>query len=173
MNKKATISFNQMYYVVRLFFLMIIVFFIFNTINSHLQTEIDIFDVESSLIMQRFFFDSNSFSYIDEDTGRQYVGIVDKEKFTKEHYDKFLSKGVYSDSKNPHISGKLTLKEVSGEETSIVYNQEQYDMWRPLAKSNAKGIGGARINAKQFYVLIKDDELEQGILEIEIIIPNS
>jgi len=172
MDKKATISYNQMYYVVRLFFLMIIVFFIFNTINSHLQTEIDIFDVESSLIMQRFFFDSNSFSYVDEDTGRQYTGIVDKKKFTKEYYDEFLSKGIYSDSKNPHISGKLTLKGISDEEPSIIYNQEQYDVWKPLAKS--KGIGGARINTKQFYVLIKDDDkLEKGTLEIEIIIPNS
>lgn len=176
MSKKAMISFNQMYYIIRLIFFMIVVLFIYHTISSHMKTEVDIFDVESSLIMQRFLFDSNGFSYIDKDTSRQYVGIIDRKKFTNEYYDKVLSKAVYFDSENPHLSGKLTLKDVSGNAIdSIIYNKKQYDVWAPIAKAGyIKGKGGVQINTKQFYVLIKDDDkLDKGILEIEVVIPKS
>lgn len=168
------ISFNEMYYVIRLIFFMIVVFFIYQLIHSNIKAEVDIFDVESSLVMQRFLFDSNSFSYIDEDTDRQYIGIIDKEKFTKEYYDEVLSKGVYFNSEDPHLSGKLTLKDISGNViNSLIYNKKQYDIWAPIAKAGyTQGRGGIQISTKNFYVLIKDnDELKKGILEIEVIMP--
>lgn len=166
------ISTNQMYYIVRLMFFMIIIFYIYSVINNHMKEEVDIFEVESSIVRQRFLNDNGSFCYTDTVTGRFYPGIIDINKFNQDFYDSQISKEIYIDNENPYLSGNITLKDINGNYMdSITFNEKQYSIYAPLAKAGyVKGKGGVRKNTKIIYVLIKEeDQTSTGFLEMEVV----
>ena len=124
----------------------IIVIIVYIPINS----ELDIDGLKHSLLRQHLIYDKNCLAYEDD---RVYPGIIDINKFNKNNIEKCFS------TKNHGV--QLTLK--TNSETTIKLNEDLNKFEFCFDKKNF------RCTNTTFYVLVKDQNLEPGKLNINII----
>ena len=173
--KKAMISFNMLMFIPRIIFLVAVIFSILLLVRTYIVISVDTFDAESELIYHRFLYSVNGISYYDKDINRLHPGIIDPERFNSTILNKSIDFG-----EETHIGAMLVLKEIIGDETKIkktvYYNEALYYEKIKLARAGlTKGPGGARAIKKENPVLYmdKDGKTKKGILEVEIVIPNT
>ena len=171
MNKKA--AFETIVDMFRLLFLVVVFLSIVFLARAFIVQKIDIFDVESKLMTYRLFL-SNETNYVDKDTGRTYIGILDLQKFMSEDFEKNLLNSIYYGKINSEASAKLTLKYLDEDEGyTKFYNEELYKEKKVIVEAKLAGAGAARRLDTDFYVLIKDNyKLKKGVLKIDAILPN-
>lgn len=175
MNKKA--SMDTILNLFRLLFLIVVFFSVVFLAKAFIVKKIDIFETESKLLAHRLALSKNV-NYIDRDTGRLYIGIVDLGKFTSNDFEKNLLDSIYYGKANSEASAKITLKDLDANPGYDVtyekfYNKELYDEKKVLVEAKLIGAGSAKKLGTDFYVLIKDkDEMRRGILNVDAILPN-
>jgi len=176
MNKKGDISFNTILWVPKIIFAIIVLFTIVLLIRSFIVTELDIFNAEADIFVQRILMSRNGISYIDPDLDRTYPGIIDENAFRSVDIDTILNTSIYYGDTNKKIAANITLIRENGEFVrSIIYNPDYFYRWKELLRAHwVRGPGGVRGKTKDIQVLIKEqDRLKNGMLKVEVIIPNS
>ena len=179
MNKKAQFMDYVLNWIPKLIILSIVFMAMVFYVNKQMQTKLDVQDVEASLLIDRMVYSKNCFAYVDNSNGavRPYPGIININEFTTERIDMCVYYGLDREgkSKNIYTSAKLTLTytEDNQEQIEIIYhNKDWYENWYPLV--GIRGPGGTKSYKESNYVLVrKDDELLQGKLEFNVILPNS
>jgi len=174
MNKKGAV-FNTLMWFFKIFFLVVVLFTLIFLVRSFIITELDIFNAEADIFIQRLLLTRNGFSYYDEDLDRVYPGIVDLEKFSSVDIDKLLNNSIYYGPENKRIAAGITLRDENDNTIkSIYYNPEYYLWWKEMLEARwIKGPGGVSAKTKKIPVWILGDGFNNGFLEIEVIIPNS
>ena len=175
MNKKA--SMDTILNLFRLLFVIVVFFSIVFLARAFIVEKIDVFEIESKLLSHRIAL-SSQINYVDSDTGRIYVGVIDLGKFTSDDFAKNIMDSIYYGKINTEAAAKITLKDLdanTGYEVSYekFYNKELYDEKKVLVEAKLVGAGSARRIDTNFYVLIKDkDEFRRGVLNVDTILPN-
>jgi len=159
----------------RVGFLLVVLFFLVFLYRSFILTTVDVSNLESQIFMHNMLNNKNGIIFTDEDIDRSYPEIIDLSKFNNENIGPTLSNSISYGDENRHIAAKLTLKDKNNQVIKeIIYNEKWYGIWHTLAKTEVRGPGGAKEITKLFYILIMDgDNLQKGILEISVTIPNS
>ena len=56
----------------------------------------------------------------------------------------------------------------------IYFDKESYERWYPLAKTGWIGAGSAKIKEKIYPIsVLENEQLNPGVLKIQVVIPNS
>lgn len=177
MNKRAIISFEMLMWIPRILFLVIVMFSVVILIRSFVVEKVDVTELEANIFANRLLYSQNSISFVDEDTERVYPGIIDLTKFNSKEMESLLLKSIFYGDNNRKVGAKITLKNPEdNKDTSLFYNRAFYDEKRTLIDSwgNAKGPGASTSFIKKLDVLILEkSKLHNGILTLDIIIPNS
>jgi len=175
MNKKGNLVFNTLMWIFKIFFVVIVLFTLVFLIRSFISTELDIFNAEADIFIQRLFMSRNGISFYDENIGRLYPGVIDKNSFLLSNIEDRLNYSIYYGIENKRIAANITLMDSQGTIRSVIYNPDYYDRWKMLVKALwIRGPGGVRPKTKEFNVLIREEgSFKPGILKIEVIIPNS
>lgn len=161
----------------RLIFLIVVFFSVVFLARAFIVEKIDVTEIESKLLVDRIAL-SSQINYVDSDTGRTYVGIIDIGKFTSDDFAKSLLNSMYYGKINTEASAKIVLRDLDASQGYGVvykkfYNKELYDEKKVIVEAKLIGAGAAKSLDTSFYVLIKDkDELRRGILNVEAILPN-
>lgn len=171
MNKKA--SFDLVVNLFRLLFVIVVFYSVLFLTNAFTVQKVDIFETESKLLSNRLIL-SNDISYVETDINREYIGIIDLQKFTSNDFEKNLLNSIYYGKVNSETSAKLTLKDLDeNKEYEVFYNKGLYNEKKVLVEAKLIGSGSAKRLDTNFYVLIKDnDKLKRGVLNIDAILPN-
>lgn len=157
----------------RLLFVIVVFFSIITITKLSIKEKIDIFEVESKLLVHRLIL-SKDLNYVDVEINRRYVGIIDIEKFNSEDFKKNILNSIYYGKINSEASAKIVLEDTEiGEFYETYYNEELYKEKKVLVEAKLIGIGAARGFVTEFYVLIKDkDKIRKGVLSIDAVLPN-
>jgi hypothetical protein len=167
MNRKA-VAFD--FYIFMFFRIMVLftvaiamVFFV----SQFTRVSIDVNRAEAEIFAQGLMHSPNGISHLDEATGRVMPGFIDAEGFMGAQ-DR-INKAFYYEE-NRFIAAKISLLDVG----DIYYNREFYDIWHPLAETGFLGRGGAMLVKKTYPVKIMEGgQLNEGMLELTIVLPNS
>ena len=171
--KKAGINFESIIWIPRIIFIIIIMFLVMTLVRTYVATAIETSDIKANLFSNRLIYSPNSISYYDEPIKRAYPGIIDPAKFGSAD---FLDKSIYYGEKNKEIGAKVVLKDFSdGKEYALFYNNNFFSEQKRIADAGlTEGPGGAKSYTKKYNVLVlKEGSLNNGMLTIDIVIPNS
>ncbi len=146
---------------------------VFLLLIIHIEKDINTFDLESEIFINRILYSNNGLWLYDKDTGRIYPGIIDIKNFDINDIEKNLEKTMFFGKENNRLAAEIILK-LKEKSYSIYYNKEKYDMWVSLYKAGyIKGIGARKGKNKKMPVLVKKgEEMIPAILDITILIPN-
>src|SRR3989338_454082 len=172
-SKNAGINFESIIWIPRIIFIIIIMFIVMTLVRTYVATVIETSDIKASLFSNRLIYSPNSISYYDDSIKRAYPGIIDPAKFSSAD---FLDKLIYYGEKNREIGAKVVLKDFTDEkEYTLFYNKNFFSEQKRLADAGlTEGPGGAKSYTKKYNVLVmKDNLLNNGMLTIDIAIPNS
>lgn len=122
-NGKKAIG-EMVIWVIRCFLLIPIVFLMVVYSNSFIINNIDSTSVENELLIQRFLYSPDGFTYIDSDTSRVYPGYIDMIKFNSTYTESAL-KFSY-----PFFSAKFTLTFNDGHTNETYYDEPSYEKYR-------------------------------------------
>lgn len=146
-------------------------------VRSFVVEKVDVIELEANLFANRLLYSPNGISFVDENTGRAYPGIIDFKKFGMNDMENKLLSSIYYGDSNRNIGAKITFKNFgSNEENLLFYNKKFYDEKKILIESGlTKGPGGATSYTKKLNVLIfkNSNSMDKGLLELDIIMPNS
>ncbi len=167
----------------RLIVLFIVGFFLIILVKTYVVTSVETFEIESELFIYDFVYSTNGISYYDENLQRLYPGVIDITKFSDKSLieEKLAIAFNYSDISA--VAVNLTLKHTNGtiynhnnaEVHSVSYHEEWYERWVVLARSSLPGLGSTKEKSKVMYVLVRneDGQMQNAILDISVILPNS
>jgi len=160
MNKKGV---TIIYFIPKIFFLVIVVLSVVFMVNGFIITEIDSREAEAYILINRILYSPNGIVYYNSQLERAYPGMIDLSRFDKI----VLEDSLYS-SHNDWIGAKLNLMKLDKTNIkTIKYNEEVYDSL--YLQSGIKG--GPIEKTSQKYVLIKnEEEIISGILDISVVV---
>ncbi len=153
----------------RIGFLMValIVFFLFVSayINNQINPQPIIVEVTANRIMY-----SDAVMYQDPVTGRTYPGIIDLKKLN----DDTISKNI-DYAKKQFATAKIKILDTNGNFVQEAYvDKPQYDILKVLIDSKGQGPGSATMYTKELPITYKNDTTyNYGLMELEVIVPNS
>lgn len=161
-----TISYETIIWTVRYFILAGVMLTILAIVSSILILNINVQDIESEVFINRVVYSEN-INYVDENNCL-HSGMIDMNKFYSINLKKEF---VYPVERV--MAAKITLyKPDKDNGEDIYYNKDQYLEWEPLV--GIPGKGGVSFLQRNVSVLIKEkDELKNGFLEFNVIIPNT
>jgi len=167
MNKKAQIL-DMMAHIPKMIILAVIIFVVYSLITSGIRNEINVFNAESELIIQRLLYSKEGLSYYDPDINRLMIGTIDINKFS----DNSLQSMLGFNTLDQHLAARFTLSTEKEKKYAFI-NQEWFFKWLPL--TGKLGVGGKGIQKEDFPVMIRNAEgtQEYGRLLIEVILPNA
>lgn len=177
-SKKAINSYEMLMWVPRVIFLVVVMFVIMTLIKTYVTTTIDVSELQANVFTNRLLYSPNGISYLDQEINRIMPGIIDIEKFKQEKDAKenFLEKNIFYGNNNREIAAKLKLDNLNEKQEYILfYNEKFFEEQSIIADSGfTEGPGGARKYTKIYDVVIYDQiDHSQGVLRIEVVIPNS
>ncbi len=175
-NKKCITTFEFMLWVLRIIFLVAVMFSIMILIRSYITTTIDISELQGNLLAYRMIYSPNSISNYDSEINRTYPGIIDVRRFESQNAEKFLEKSAYYGKDSKEAGARLLLKGISNnEERTIYYNEDFFKEQKKLVDSGfTEGPGGAKGYTKKYnVVMLSKGSLSRGMLTVDVVIPNS
>jgi len=155
---------------------MIALLAFFLLVNFYVVNKIDTTQLEAETVANRIMY-SNMVMYDDMNTGRVYVGIVDKQKVDD---SRIFNQINYLNERHVAVKIKLLNNNPSNANNDFVkeayINKAQFERLKVIIDANlgGSGKGGASMFIKKYPVTIKDyDKYAYGTLVLEIIVPNS
>lgn len=157
-NKKGVGEFTI--WVIRIFALIPIVFMMVIYANSFLIDNMDVTEIEASILFQRFLYSPDGFSYIDEETLRVYPGEIDITKFN----DSILFDSMTLDD---NFLGTKFILEYNDQKKETYLNEDIYFKYRQYS-----GFGSSIENYQKNYVVKVHDEntIYDGLLKIDMVL---
>ncbi|MBI4439377.1 hypothetical protein HY638_00225 [Candidatus Woesearchaeota archaeon] len=160
----------------RIIMTTVVIFTIVFLLRSFVRTSIDVFDTETSVFAHRLLY-LQSLNYVDSE-GRIHPGMIDLSKYSQEKISEAMGQEIFYGKDNRYIAAKISLKNLDdGSKTyrEIYYNPVLYERAGRIYHAGlTQGAGGVRGVKKAFYVLISDNEkIQKGVLDVEVIFPNS
>jgi hypothetical protein len=168
MNKKG-FTFNQVFKLIELAFLLIIIIsFVFLT-RQTVQRSTDTSSAEAYSYLQNMLYSKNGILYYDAEIDRQFPGIIDLNNFNDIVLDSSMQINMSEDVELP--AAKLTLQDQAGVLNEAYWHKKWYDRLYP--KAGGKGRGSPRQLYEDMYVLKKmpSGELVPAYLSIELLVP--
>ncbi len=167
MNKKGSISFDTVEFVVKIIILITALLFLTMTIKGYFMSQTDISSTRSITELQRVI-SSNNIVHYDNATKVYEQGVIDWKKFNYNNINKTFS----IERENTLLAMNLTLVNSSGSIKTVIFNKKHYaDM---LARST---VAGATVTIRyewELPVLIYQNGKENlGMLNATIITPYS
>ena len=162
----------MMQWIMRLIFLVVVMLAVVILVRTFIVTEVDSFEAEANLLMERIIYSPTIITYYDDTIERAFPGTIDFEKFQKaaERMDRSLSYG----ETNKHIGAEIDLLDTGKRRRhKAYYNKEEYEKLDVYARSRLKGPGSARAKNTTAYVLIRypDGSISNGIMQIRVVMP--
>jgi hypothetical protein len=147
-------------WVIRCMLLIPIVFLMAVYANSFIVNNLDTTTVENELLVQRFLYSPDGFTYIDSDTLRVYPGYIDMKKFNSTYAEQALK---FSDT---FFSAKFTLTFDDGHVNETYYDKISYDKYKQYV-----GITGMVDGYTKYYpVKVYDNGVfSDAILKIDAV----
>ena len=172
-NKRSAISGEVIWFIPQMLFLIAVLFAFVILIKSLIVVNIDVREVDSTILVHRLLLSQDGISYYDGDLGRLHPGIIDLEKFREisdEAPPNILDNEIVSyGSDNPIIAASIALKQKGMGDIVVFYNKEKYDRWEPRVGIK-KGPGSVKSFTEKKYVLVNDNGiLSPGVLNFFII----
>jgi hypothetical protein len=165
-SKKGAVAPHTVVIIWRLIYLVIVFFGIIVLVNSVVVKDENTFPVEAELLVQRLIYAPRAVSHYDDIINRVYPRIISFEDFADPKTPARLER-VIEYKPDPHISAKLTLKEVGGNEIyTMYYHKEHYQKWKVHAYRGATGPGSASLHKRSVPVVIDNNyTVQKHILE--------
>jgi len=182
--KKGLFTFNMVYMIPRLIFLIIVLFSVIMLVGMFLKIHADTFYVEADLFAQSLIYSPHGISYYNPLLYKVQPGIIDKTEFTSGIIESRINNNsFYYGKQNKHIAAKITLTSVDNSTNHTIYYNEGrgkaygYKFWNPIAKAEIEGKGAARYLLKIIPTLIKESSGHNviyipGSISFEITMPN-
>ena len=169
MNKKGESSVSEFWtYFPRMILMIVAIVVIVVMVNNYIRSDMELQKVESEIIFNKLFYTMDGIAYVDE-TGTNHPHIIDLDRFNNPTLD-----GVLAYGSEKYAAVMLTLTQNGDIVRKAYYNQEWYNRWKPMVNAFIVGPGSATELNKKVPVLYKEgDEIETGMLEVSIIVPNS
>ena len=166
--KKAALSFEMVYWIPRMLFVVAVVITIVMLLYAHLSVTLTTQPVRAQLFAYQAIYTEHGISAKDDFIQRAYPGIIDKDRFTQDVLEKSLYLGD-----NQMQAAKFSLLDIDEKViATAIYNPTWYERWLPL--TGFSGSGGALQYKKVFPVLIRDQgALQPGFLAIDVVMPNA
>jgi len=170
-SKKATVSFATIRVVVSVVLTIIVLVSFYLLTARYTTIDQDVFGIESTILVNSFFYARGGLSYEDPITNRIYPNIVELQKFypgddANKTQEQLLS-SIYFGQGQRHIAAKIT---ISG--YSVYYNKPNYGAWEPLT-TQTKAVGPSQVFSKNFTkdLLVKesDGSLKQETATITVL----
>ncbi|MFH1510945.1 MAG: hypothetical protein ABIF10_04580 [Candidatus Woesearchaeota archaeon] len=164
MDTKAQISHHMVIWILRIIFLIIVIATVSLLIYKYIQTEVNIFDVESNLFVYQFLYSKSGLSYYDSSTGEFNAGVIDCSSDLEDKLKGFVSENV---------AARMVLRSLEFEDYNTFYfNKRDFDNWFVVSKF--QGPGAAKTLNKRLYVLCKNQDLVYPAwLDIVVVMSNS
>lgn len=175
MNKKSTLSYSMMMYIIKFMFMIVAVVAEVSIINGALKADFDTTSLSINLFYNRLYA-SSSINYVDPITFRTQIGVIDLDKFSKLSMTGMLEREIsYGESGVP-VAAKITLYNSKGAElSSYIYNSKRQEGYSEFeSKSYAIGKGASSENTYELPVVIRQaDKFQNGKIKYDIIAQNS
>lgn len=173
--KSRTISDHLILWIPKFIFITIAFLSVVFLVRLLVYNNLDTSPTEARVLTNRIFYSPNAISYLDDQLGRSYPGIIDLEKFTKLQVSPngLDTKILAYTNDNGVIAAKLTLKLIdSNAGYDVFYNKENYEFWEPRILSTVTGgSGSVKSVVEQRYVLVKTgNQFQKGILMMHVIV---
>lgn len=148
----------------KLIFLSIAILVIVILTSLFILNRVQTDQLEVSVFFNRLMYSENALMYKDPDSGMIMFGVIDLEKLNSTNLERTIS----------FPSDRLIAAKLSIGGKTVYYHEEWFENYAPLGKVAWGGAGGVDYVKKQFYInYIKDDEINTGLLTIEIVRPRS
>jgi hypothetical protein len=170
MDKKAIYTLDLMIWILRICFVLIVIFVVSLLIRKHIFAKVDVSSTDSLLVTDRLLRSEHIF-YTNPVTNKLDTSIIDWGKFISPSTEQELLDSIYYGDKNRHAGAKLTVDFgyfFPGPKQDIYYNKKFYD--ELLVQKNAwfGGSVGSIITSIPVYVF-KDGKFEEAILTVEVL----
>ncbi|MBW2987061.1 hypothetical protein KY336_00795 [Candidatus Woesearchaeota archaeon] len=168
MGKKG-FSFNQLFKLIELAFLIIIILsFVFLT-RQTVQKSSDTSSAEAYSYLQNILYGKSGILYFDPDIDRQYPEIILYDRFNDFYLDNSIQIELPEKVEKP--AAKLTLMDNTGQVKEVYWNKLWFDRLYP--KAGGKGRGSPYKLYEDLYVLkqMPDGKRLPSYLTIEMIVP--
>jgi hypothetical protein len=170
----------------KMFILMVVMFALVLLIRTFIIATVDVSGAESAVFFQTIVTSPNGISYKDPVTERVYLNLINVDRFSGTEALENQLNSVFSTGENKEIGAKFSILDTNTEKlfeyngkalSPVYYHKDLYSRWIVLAKSNAKGPGGAKeFIIRQDIILVSDKDkslYKPALLEASITIPNS
>lgn len=168
-NRKGLISFEMIYWIARVMFLIIVIVSIIFLVRMYIKGHTDTESVEMTMMINHFLYSPDSIMYYDEIAGRPMPGIIDIDKLN----ELTLDRAFYFGEKNTMAAAKIELYDIKNSLVKeAMYNKIYYERWIPLAGKS----GAGAVAEKDFETLVvykSGKTFNNGIMRIKVLIPKS
>ncbi|MFP4423683.1 MAG: hypothetical protein ACLFP2_00470 [Candidatus Woesearchaeota archaeon] len=158
---KGSVSLTGVYYIWKLFMILIIGVAMVMILNSTVNEKVDTREVEATLFIHRLLYTPHGISHYDSVLDKMQPGIIDFSRFDESAIN-------YSSDFEDHIAAKIELIKKDSTDT-IYYNKKAYMKLEPISYSG-KGPGSVTKVRQSIYVLVNDKgSLDPGRLAITVV----
>lgn len=163
MNTKGLIAFNELIWIVRIIFVVIVFVMAtvvyFYVVNVTFATEGE----EMGIFMYRLLYSPTGISQFDPLSGRVYPGVIDIQRLENNAWQESI------DFDGEYMAAKLTLQS-DGTERVFYYHQQKYDDWGVLASVRDSNIVSIE-KSVPVQVTQPSQPLRSGVLTFHVLTP--
>lgn len=168
MNKKAQYI-KFMLLVIWAVFLVYELLVVITFSSGYVRRQIDVRDAEARIFANRILYSFDGIAYIDNDLGKVFPGTVDLEKLETTYLD-----NVFWMDDNQVMAAKITVTNlITNVKKEAIYNTKWYYRWAPLVGKSGTGASTEIKEIRYVSIYNGDEYLGQGMLEIQLLVPNA
>jgi hypothetical protein len=169
--KMGIMSFNFVSWILRLFFLGVMIFACGLLIRMFMMERLDANDVKAEIFIGGLMYSKGGVGYYDPLTGRHYPEIIDLSQMDSAELDMSL----YYPGNNLITAKVVVFSKDDAPLKYYYYNKEWWDNWAPILKRALPGPGGVTYYQKKLPVIYIDEsgEKKMGYVRYEVVQPKS
>jgi len=168
MNKKA-LSFDMMQWLMRLLFLVVVIFSIVMLLNAYTKKQLDVKELQAEILINRLILSPDGISKVDYISGRSIPFAVEdlSSETSKQQMEQRLMQTINYNKKN-FIAAKIEIFENEISPVTFYYDKNTYENIAP--RSWLEGIGGALQYQRDFAVVYNEKSKR---MTITVVVVNS
>ena len=173
MSKKSMAVYDFVYFIVRVFFVIMMLVSIYYVTRLYESKELDTAEIEAGLFMNYLLYSPNGLSYRDTYISRIYPGTIDPKNLNSTRLEKAADFG----QPNNMVAANITLFDIEKKNViaQALYNEKGYGDWFPIAFTTFFGRGSVLKAENETYVIYVDENnnTKSGVLKTEILVPRT
>jgi hypothetical protein len=165
--KKAMISFEMVYWIARVIFLVVVIVSVVFLTRLYITGHTDTQELEKIMIVNHFLY-SPSLLYFDEFTGRAMLGIIDLKKLD----NTLLDSSFNFSEQNKMAAVNITINDLQDKMAGkAFYKKDDYDNFLPLVGEGAGSV--SRYDFKAYTLYYSGGKINPGTINMIVLIPRS